>query len=955
MKNIFKRQKGLQVNGIKLLLTSALLSQSAAIYTADAERLGYNNRLQQKANYADYQDTPPNAPPGGYHSPGQLFFPIDQPQPENKIIAQTTQINPPGPKPAPTQNQADNSGQSSEKTAAATTSTATPEAQENPQLKSILINFNNVGIIEYIRFISRLTGKNFIFDENDLQFNVTIISEEPATLENIMTALLQELRIHDLTMLEQGNNLIIHKNLKVNAVSQVIADDIASTGPTSEIVTQVFKLNTADPTKVAAVIKPLTSDFALVEVLLGTNHLIITDLSTNVAQIAKLIKSVDSPNSGLVVGQYVVRTTSADALIDMAQRIISPISQEQPLTMVAWPASNSIFIVSTPYIVERTLSILQHIDQNQKSTKIFELRDLKYNETPFKELPPPELLINGENYSPSQEELEREAQLRREGKLAPPFETNAPSFPTTPALPEAAKIFSQWVQSPDGNWVLRLQPQVNPSSRPPEGQWKINPNGDWSFSPGVEQPFRPGEIPEAPKGQWVLEPGGYWTFRLAEGESISVRRLSRSLPPNADIPFGAKRKSLFSVYKLQYRKGDSIQKSMQQIASSLMASRDENADLIDTLTSVQWLETSNSLIFTGYQENLVKMRELMSQVDTPLRQVYIEVLVLETSVQDSLEWSVTWGTRFAGQNWAGAQGFGQTGGTNLISPLNNALNTATTSGVGLGSDGAAVANTLIGTQGLNIGIIGEKIVNKAFGLEFSSISGLLQAIRLKNNTNVILNPKIITEDSVPAEIFVGENISFKTQSISNDVGNNITTNFTFQDVGTRLRVTPRLGNNDIISLEIAQEISAVLPTAAGGSNINNAPQGPNTSKSTTTTRVHMPSGYFLIISGMMRDEADQASIQTPCLGALPIIGAAFKDKAYSKIKRNQMIFIRPIIIETEEEIQNITKHQQDVWQYKKEIPLKQDWIYETEECLDYLNLRRSPVVETDPFRTTDDW
>src|SRR5262249_39119002 len=48
-----------------------------------------------------------------------------------------------------------------------------PEAEEAPAPegppKTLLINFNNVGIIEYIRFISRVTNRNFIFDEADLQ------------------------------------------------------------------------------------------------------------------------------------------------------------------------------------------------------------------------------------------------------------------------------------------------------------------------------------------------------------------------------------------------------------------------------------------------------------------------------------------------------------------------------------------------------------------------------------------------------------------------------------------------------------------------------------------------------------------------------------------------------------------------------------------------------------------
>lgn len=912
MSNILFRKK-LKINRLSILFTSALLAYPLCETYADG-----NNSLN------------------AYKSPGQMFFSFNDSfiSQNEKGIINATPIDA-GDEPTSSQ------------TTITPTSTPPISALDVPftqisdssdsvnkdlsdSQRSIYINFNNIGMIEYIRFLSRTLNKNFTFDENDLQFNVTIISDEPMTFDNIMTALLQELRIHGLSLLEQGNNLIIHKNRQVNAISQVVADDTTNPGPLNEIVTQVFRLNTADPEKVAAVIRPLTSEFALIEVLPGTNHLIITDLSANVSQIAKLIKSIDSPNSGLVIGQYVVRTTSPADLIEISQQIIGPISQDQPLKMVPWLPSNSIFIISTPYIVERTLSILQHIDQNFKSTTIFDLQQLKF-QAQTKALPTPRLTINGESFEPSQEELEFYA-------AAP-----ATKFKRAPHEP------SEWEKNQEGRWKLNFPEELE--NRPPEGQWLINKLGNWTFHPGPPEEGA-GGLPEGqlvPKGSWVLEPSGGWSYVLQEGESIQVKRLSRAPQPSTEIPLGVKPKSRFTVYKLQYRKGDIIQRSLQSIANGLLGGRDVDYDLVDTLTSVQWLDSSNTIIFTGYEENLTKMRELMHLIDVPLRQVFIEVLVLETSLEDALEYSVTWGTRFAGQNWAGGEGFNQSGGTNLPSPLNNTLNLGLKNGP-LSLSGASVANNLFGTQGLNLGVVGQKIINTALGIEFSSIGALVQAIRLKNNTNVILNPKIITEDGVPAEIFVGENIPFKTQSISNDIGNNITTNFQFRDVGTRFRVTPIIGNTDIITLEIAQEISAILPTASGGGNINNQAQGPSTTKSTTTTRVHLPSGYFLIISGMMRDECDQATIQVPCLGAIPIIGAAFKDKSYTKSKRNQMIFIRPIIVETEEELQSLTKHEQDIWEFKKQWPMKQDWVYETEEAFDFLNLRRNPIVETDPFR-----
>lgn len=971
----------------------------------------------------------------GYHSPGKIIFPIDsEPNASQKVINGGISF-----KKSTAGYSKDSLAQADDPERDQATELQKVDAQEaeTPEEKKILINFPNISIIEYMRFISRLTNKNFVFDENDLQFYVTIISEEPAGIEDIMTALLQELRIHDLTMMEQGNNIIIHRNQKVNAISELVTDDISRIPVNSEIVTQVFRLNTLRPNDIAAVIRPLTSEYALVEILEGTNHLIITDLSSNIRQIAKLIKSLDSPASGLVIGQYVVRTASSDYLIEMAKSIITPISLDQPLTMVSWEPSGSIFIISTPFLVERTLSILQHLDQNEKSTRIFDLKDLRYNGSATnKGMSPAGLYINNEPY-------------KTEGAGMPP------RFPGMPGGPGGRPGFGEeellspkkWSRDADGRWLYPLGKDLGGNRlAPPEGRWKLDQDGNWYFEPSNAPSkqgrwrqddegnwyFQPSEFPAGdgvwkqdengkwyyeagagplqggrwvqdkdgrwhfipgstsspmgvwkqdkdgnwylegfpgivipedlkdenaphPAGHWMFDPINGWTYVLDSKEAIGVGRVRREAPTEASIPFGAQQKNQFYIYKLLYRRGDSIQATLQAIAESLNAAGAENDAFLNTLLSVQWLDSSNSLIFTGYPDELLKMRALMKEVDTPLRQVFIEMLVLETSMDDSLEYGVTCGSRFGGGNWAG----GQTFSTDL-SPLSNALNntgnpaglgnissnllgTSTAEAVTTANDlgtGLGLANIIPVTTGWNMGVIGQSIINTSLGIQFNSIGALLHALRTKVNTDVILSPKIITEDNVPAEIFVGENVAFKTQSLANDLNSTITNNFEYRDIGTRLRVTPSIGNNNIISLEIAQEISRIIPSTIPTSNANNAP-GPSTSKSTTTTRVHLPDGYFLIISGMMNDEMDRFTTQVPCLGAIPILGAAFKDKIYNDTKRNQMIFLRPKIVDTEEEIQTLTKHQQDIWDYKHRR--KKDWIYETEEAFDFMNLQRDII------------
>ncbi|MCE5318973.1 MAG: type III secretion protein [Parachlamydia sp.] len=819
-------------------------------------------------------------------------------QPAAEPLAPIESLTPVQPPPA----------QAAEPSAPAKPGSTANGSQDN---QKILINFNNVSIIEFIRFISRISNKNFVFDENDLQFNVTIISEEPTTIENILTALIQELRIHDLTLIEQGNNLIIHKNLKVNSVSKVVAEDLpGSLDSSAEIVTQVFRLNTLDPTKAATVIRPLISDRALVEPLRESNHLIVTDVASNVNQIGDLLKSIDAPNSGLVIGQYVARTTDIDTLLPLVQKIMMPISQDQPLTFVPYTHSNSIFIVSTPFLVERSISILQHLDQEKGRTRIIEMKELKF-EQPAKPGPTgPAVPI---------------IPARPAGEV--PSRPVQPVRPTGPAMP-TIPLDGGWEFGPSQAEIERERERERAAEAAAAAQQPI-------FIP-VEVPCPAQEFEQAPPPLNIGVTEDY------EEEHIPVEKFLRPFDANEVAPVPAGRMK-FYIHKLQYRTGDCVLGQLQQIGQSLQATT-TNTELLAAINTIQWLQCAKALVITATPEVIDKIRILIEQLDTPLRQVFIEMLILQTTVDDSFHFGVDWGTRFGGGNQAGSMGFQEGASTlqgsldstgvtdlggqfpnptpNLVTPFNNAL--------------IPDPRNLAKANGFHLGVMGQHIIHKGLGLQFNSIGALVTAIHDFASTNIIMSPKIITEDGVPAQIFVGINTPFKTQSVSNDLGSIITNNFTYQDVGTSLQVTPHIYNCDLISLDIIEEVSSLATTPASTGNSNEV-IGPTTNKNATRTSILVPDGFFVILSGMMQDEVDENRSQIPCLGSLPIAGAAFSDTRPIVRKRNLMIFIRPQIIDTDEEIQNITRHQQDVWKVKNVI--KPKWQTETEATLDWANVR----------------
>ena len=751
--------------------------------------------------------------------------------------------------------------------------------------KTALINFNNVNIIEYIRFVSRLSNKNFIFNDSDLQFNITIVSDNAVSIENIMAALIQELRIHSLSLIEDGDNFIIHRNPKVNEISRVVANDIPNDHD-STMITEVFLLNALDPEKAASILRPLTSENAVVEPLKESNYLIVSDLASNMAKISQLLKSIDAPNSGVVVGQYQSRQIYVDELIPLAQQIIGPIAQNQMYVLVPNRITNSIFIIASPFLVERSIVILQHLEQTRGNTGILNLSQFE-----------------------GKDRVKTEHVVR------------------TPA--------GSWFQNNDKSWMFNPSDQKGADRfTPPPGKWTRDYEGNWSFENGN---FVSDTI-LGPKGKWTRDQEGNWHFYLDNDENFNPKPIIRNYAEESPFTGAIAKQNKFYIHKLMHRRGDSVEPMLFQLADTIKKNQNGNEDLIAALNSVRWLDIPNSLVFSGTVESLDKVRALIEEIDTPIRQVFIEMLILETTLGDNLNYGVSYGTTFGGGNTSGGEGF------SVPTPLQNALATTGVTGLGLPINPKIPAVPLVpnGTglgfgDGFNLGIIGQKITH--CGKEFASIGALVQALHNRSSNKVISNPKLLIEDTAQAEIYVGENTPYRTQSVSNDAGSVLTSNYEYRDVGTRIKLTPYIGNSDIVSLDLQEEISRIIPgTSIVGPSINSSP-GPTTELNRTVTRVHIPNEYFLVISGMIRNEEARSRNQVPCLGGIPLIGGAFSKKNNSDLQRNLIIFIRPKIIDTEEEIQNITKREQDIYKYNNcQRNISE---YEVSEALDLLNIDRT--------------
>jgi len=169
---------------------------------------------------------------------------------------------------------------------------AADDEEPYAQATEFTINYDNVSILEYIQFVSKVCDANFIYNNADLDFNVTVVSQEPITKESVMSTLIQVLRINALFITEDDNNLLISKTSDVKEIAPIVSADQKDIK--NPIITRIFPIKNTSPEALLTIIHPMVSKNALLDVLAQNRQLIVTDVTSSVRKIASLIDNLDS-------------------------------------------------------------------------------------------------------------------------------------------------------------------------------------------------------------------------------------------------------------------------------------------------------------------------------------------------------------------------------------------------------------------------------------------------------------------------------------------------------------------------------------------------------------------------------------------------------------------------------------------------------------------------------------
>ncbi|HUJ75097.1 MAG TPA: hypothetical protein VL359_09570, partial [bacterium] len=209
-------------------------------------------------------------------------------------------------------------------------------------------------------------------------------------------------------------------------------------------------------------------------------------------------------------------------------------------------------------------------------------------------------------------------------------------------------------------------------------------------------------------------------------------------------------------------------------------------------------------------------------------------------------------------------------------------------------------NALANGAGAAVGILGNEIDFQ--GQKFTTFSGFIQATRTDQDLNVLANPQLLTLNNEEAEINVSQVVPVSAKIVTN-VNNQTTTEFEFKDVGIILKITPQITGDDKVRLLIDQQSSSIATQQTLSTNQNAI----TTLKRQLTTKVLVDNNSTMAIGGLIQDQTVVSQTKVPCLGDIPVMGWFFKSRQESVQKTNLIIFIRPLIIHSQDEGESATR------------------------------------------------
>ena len=344
----------------------------------------------------------------------------------------------------------------------------------------------------------------------------------------------------------------------------------------------------------------------------------------------------------------------------------------------------------------------------------------------------------------------------------------------------------------------------------------------------------------------ILKPNNYSYF--VQGNIIIVKDLDTQLIGELESV----------VVRLKYINSNDLQAPL----STVLTSRGSIQSFLPVATISGTTGPPNMAIISDVQENISRILSMVKQLDKPIANINISIKFIETQLDTSKAYGIDW----------------------------------TSNPVQIGS----------ATDSLSFPISMNNITVAT--INANQLSNALRIMQARGKSKLLSSPQVTTLDNHQAETEVSTTVYIEGLNTGGSSGTGGTSNTNTgnysgmgfygnmntvqeKDIGIKLQVTPRINENQIITLLVDATVEALLSAA------EITTDKPRSTKRSVKTQVSVYNGETVIIGGLIAENVIQNKKYVPILSGIPLLGYFFRTTSVSKEQRELLMFITPTIVD----------------------------------------------------------
>ncbi|MHB8770230.1 MAG: type II secretion system secretin GspD [Syntrophales bacterium] len=228
----------------------------------------------------------------------------------------------------------------------------------------VTIDFDNVDIQVFIKFISEMTGRNFLIDEK-VRGKVTVVSPKKIAVDDVYKVFESVMEIYGFATVPAGDVIKVIPAVDARGKNLDLRVSRDDTPPEDKMITQIISLQHASPDEMKKILDPLISKSSIILAYAPTGMLIITDVQSNIKRLQEIVTALDVHGVGEVISYMPLKAAMATDIAKSLSALFPPQRPGIPVTrIVPDERTNSLILLATEQNTSHVKKLVALMDKD---------------------------------------------------------------------------------------------------------------------------------------------------------------------------------------------------------------------------------------------------------------------------------------------------------------------------------------------------------------------------------------------------------------------------------------------------------------------------------------------------------------------------------------------------------------------------------------------------------------